>query len=220
VWALALLILLLLVCNYAFVHSAGWSRLGWQLFSFGGLFVIYKISGLAAEDIGLSRARVGSGLKYAFVAVAIISVIFLVLFLLNQNIFRDHRYDQKLLTALTTALLIVPLKTVLFEELAFRGLMPSLLKNLNSGLWFVLVTSAVLFGLWHLTSAPRGNALSVGSFSNLSVVFLVFIATTVGGGFLYYLRYKSNSLVSPVVVHWFVNGFAIVLSSLSWIIRP
>jgi membrane protease YdiL (CAAX protease family) len=219
VLGLLLLLVLLVICNFAFIRSHGWLRWGWQLISFGGLFAIYKIANLSLGDIGLSRARLGSGLRYAIVAIAVIAVVFLILYLINQNIFRDSRYDQSLGSALKSALFILPIQIVLFEELAFRGVMPSLIKNLGGSFLITVIFSALLFGLWHIASAPKGELLGKQHVSSLLVIALIFLATSAGGALLYLLRYKSGSLVAPIAVHWFVNGLAIILSSFSWMHR-
>lgn len=216
VLALALLLVLLIVCNFAFVRSDGWLRWGWQALSFGGLFAVYKIAGLSLNDIGLSRARLGSGLKYAIVSIALITVVFLLIYFLKQSVFRDPRYDQSINAAFVSALFILPVQTVLFEELAFRGIMPTLIKGQGGSLIVTVLVSALLFGLWHIASAPKGELLGNQHISNLAIISLIFLATSVGGAVLYLLRYKSGSLVAPIAVHWFVNGLAIVLSSLSW----
>jgi membrane protease YdiL (CAAX protease family) len=215
--ALVLLLGLLVVCNFAFVRSHGWTRWGWQLLSFGGLFAVYKIAGLTLGDIGLSRARLGSGLKYAAASIAVIMVVFLLVYLFKQSTFKDPRYHQSLKTAFTSVLFILPIQTVLFEELAFRGIMPSLIKSLSSSLIVTVIVSALLFGLWHIATAPRGEFLGSQHVSNYLIIGLTLLATTAGGAALYLLRYKSGSLVAPIAVHWFVNGFAIMLSSLSWL---
>lgn len=214
---LVALLVLLVICNLAFVYSKGWLRWTWQLFSFGGLFAIYKLAGLSLADIGLSRDRIGVGLKYGLVIILLISIVFIALFFFHQSVFSDKRYHQSLNKALVSALFLLPLQTVLFEELAFRGIMPALLKNFNASFWFSLVVSALLFGLWHIASAPKGNLIGVSSSSNLLIVGSVFTATASAGAVLYFLRYHSGSLFASISVHWFVNGLAIVLSSLSWL---
>lgn len=217
---LALLIVLLIICNFAFVFSNGWSRLGWQVFSFGGLFLVCRLAGLSLADVGLSKSQIGSGLKYGLIAIGIIAMVFAIIYFVDQNVFRDKRYDHALSTALYSALLLVPLKTVIFEELAFRGIMPALVKGIGANLLIIVVSSSLLFGLWHIASAPKSDALSVGHYSNWLIVAAIFMATSAGGAILYFLRYQSDSLIASMLVHWFVNGFAIVLASLSWLHRP
>lgn len=215
--SLILMLLLLVVCNYAFVYSRGWSRWGWQLISFGGLFAIYKFAGLTLSDIGLSWDKIGTGVKYGLVAAGLALVAFLVLYFINYEFFGDSRYHQGLQAALITGLLVVPLKTVLFEEIAFRGILPALLKEFSGSFIVILIVSSLLFGLWHILSAPKADMLSIGSFSNILVIGGVFLATSIGGAVLYFLRDQSDSLVASIIVHWFVNGFTILLSSISWL---
>jgi membrane protease YdiL (CAAX protease family) len=215
--SLALLLAILVVSNLAFVHSHGWSRLGWQVFGYGGLLLVFKVAGLSPADVGLSKARLGSGLKYGLLAVAIILAVLLVTFLVKQSVFHDDRYHQGLRAALSTALVFVPLKTVIFEEFAFRGILPALLKDLGTKQWAILVVSAVLFGLWHITTAPKGSNVSIGNFSNYFILGTVFLTTFLGGAVFYWLRYHSDSLLASIIVHWCINGTSIVLAALSWV---
>jgi membrane protease YdiL (CAAX protease family) len=215
--SLALLVVILIVSNLAFAYSNGWSRLGWQLFGYGGLLLVFKLAGLSLADIGLSKARLGSGLKYGLITVAIILVVLLTTYLVKQNVFHDDRYHQSLRAALSSALLFVPLKTVIFEELAFRGIMPALLKNFGSGQWTIMLVSAILFGLWHITTAPKTGDISIANFSNYLILGTVFLTTCLGGVVFYLLRYHSDSLLASILVHWCINGSSIVLSALSWV---
>lgn len=214
--ALLLLIILLIACNFAFVFSSGWSRLGWQVFGFGGLLGICWIAGLSFADIGLSKSHIGSGLTYGLMAISVVLAGFLIAYFVDPNLFRDNRYHNSLPAALYSALFILPLKIVIFEELAFRGIMPALLKGLGVELVTVIIVSSLLFGLWHILSAPKSDALSVIHSSNWMTLVGVFVITSAGGAVFYLLRYHSDSLISSILAHWFINGFAIVLASYSW----
>ncbi|HVO86214.1 MAG TPA: CPBP family intramembrane glutamic endopeptidase [Candidatus Binatia bacterium] len=207
---------MLVVCNLAFARSSGWARWGWQLFGFGGLFFVYRIGGLSLGDIGLSRSRIGIGLKYALVAIAVSFVALVIAYFINQSLFRDTRYNQALGPALLASLFILPLKVVIFEELVFRGVMPALLKDLGSRPWVILVVSSILFGLWHISTTPKSGNITAGHYSNLLIVGAIFMVTSAAGAALYLLRYQSDSLVPAIAVHWFINGAAIVLASLAW----
>ncbi|MBX4188961.1 CPBP family intramembrane metalloprotease [Candidatus Saccharibacteria bacterium] len=215
--SLAVLLVVLIICNLGFAKSNGWARWGWQVFGFVGLFSAFWLGGLTLSDIGLSRSKLGAGVKYALVAIFLISIVLLIVYLINSNIFRDKRYDQPLGTALTAGLLLLPLKVVLFEELAFRGIMPALLKDLGSKPWAILLISSVLFGLWHILTAPKSSSLTVSGHSNLIIIFTIFMATFAGGVALYLLRQYSDSLVSSIMVHWFVNCSVMILAALSWV---
>ena len=119
-------------------------------------------------------------------------------------------------TALSAAFLVVPLKTVLFEELAFRGLMPALLKELGSQTWAIAVISTVLFGIWHLLTVPAAGTGLLGGQAHLLTLAVTFLVTAAAGLMLYFLRSSSGSLVASVLVHWLINGSAIILAALSW----
>ena len=214
---LAALIIVLTICNIVFAYSNGWARVGCQLFGFGGLLFVYKAAGLALSDIGLDKKRLTAGLKYGLTAILLIAVVLTLVFFVDQNIFKDSRYHHTVRTALAAGLLIVPVKVVIFEELAFRGLIPALLKGLGSKPWHIAVISSFLFGLWHIATAPKADNLTAGSFSNLLIIGAVVLATFGGGLILYLLRRRSDSLLASILVHWFINGSTTVLAALSWL---
>ncbi|MEV0899067.1 CPBP family intramembrane glutamic endopeptidase [Actinoplanes sp. NPDC049802] len=97
-----------------------------------------------------------------------------------------------------SALVEVPLSTVIFEEVAFRGVLFALISRDHGPLWAVLLTS-VLFGLWHLPDRRE-------------VAF-----TTLAGVLLSFLRYLGGGLLAPFVVHWTANGLGILTSA--WVRR-
>lgn len=217
--ALGALLLVVIICSETFIHSSGWSRFWWSLFGYGGLLCVYKIARLSFDSIGLAPATIKSGLKYGGYVVGLIFVVFLLTFLLYDQAFQDPRYDNDIPTALFMAFVLLPLKTVLFEELTFRGLLPALLLRVKHSRWFASVVSSVLFGFWHVGSAGAiGNYSltdSVAIPSPLVIAGIVLVTTCVGI-VLCELRWRSRSLVAPIIVHWFINGFAILLASLSW----
>ncbi|BEL08250.1 CPBP family intramembrane metalloprotease [Actinoplanes sichuanensis] len=96
------------------------------------------------------------------------------------------------------ALIGVPLATVIFEEVAFRGVLWALIADEHGVAWATVVT-AVLFGLWHLPD--RGE-----------VAF-----TTLAGVVLSFLRAASGGLLAPFVLHWTANGLGILASA--WVRR-
>ncbi|WP_433795020.1 lysostaphin resistance A-like protein [Actinoplanes sp. CA-252034] len=96
------------------------------------------------------------------------------------------------------ALIGVPLSTVVFEEVAFRGVLWGLLAG-DLGVGWATAITAVLFGLWHLPD--RGE-----------VAF-----TTLAGVLLSFLRAASGGLIAPFVLHWTANGLGILASA--WVRR-
>src|SRR5690348_16366411 len=72
--------------------------------------------------------------------------------------FVDARAAVPLAAVLFAALVRIPFGTVVFEELAFRGLLPALV---GGGRWRATLVSSGLFGLWHVLPAMgSANAVS------------------------------------------------------------
>ena len=213
------LIAALMVCNLVFIHTAGWLRLFWNLFGYISLFLIYKFAGLKLDDIGLSPKNFKSGLKYSAYLIALIAVVLVLVFIIDSKIFQDPRYHHALGSALYSSLVLLPLKTVFFEELAFRGFLLSLLFKTKNNRMFATIASSLLFGLWHIGTAGKLSSQGIDGGATISsplTIFGVFIVTTLAGIVFCELRWRSKSLVAPIAVHWFINGIAIVLAALSW----
>ncbi|MEU4619410.1 CPBP family intramembrane glutamic endopeptidase [Actinoplanes sp. NPDC023801] len=92
------------------------------------------------------------------------------------------------------ALAGVPFSTVIFEEVAFRGVLWGLIYSGHGAVWATVVT-AVLFGLWHLPDTRE-------------VAF-----TTFAGVLLSVLRLAGGGLLAPFVLHWTANGLGILASA-------
>jgi membrane protease YdiL (CAAX protease family) len=68
--------------------------------------------------------------------------------------FLDARYHLDAGSALVTALLVIPIGTVLLEEIAFRGVLHGLVRHHHGTLWATGLSS-ILFGLWHILPSLR-----------------------------------------------------------------
>jgi uncharacterized protein len=116
-------------------------------------------------------------------------------------------------------LLVVPLGTVMPEELAFRGLLLPLLVRRNGVPAAVLLASG-LFGLWHVLASLGGGpvnaaiAEAVGGDTAGTVARVVVTVgfTAAAGVVLCWLRLRSGSLLAPVLAHWTVNGLGVVVT--------
>ncbi len=216
---LLVFILLLLIADGWLLRTNGWPRLFSGIFLYAGLYLIYRFSDLRLNDIGLSKDKIKPGLDLAFRLIGIYFIFLIVVYAVAGNIFRDPRYDHSVGTAIYAVLLILPLKTIFFEELVFRGLLPGMIKSWSSKL-YAMIFSSILFGLWHFATALdiRGSAALEGHTVPAGIILLgVFLATSTTGYLLCYIRYKSDSLVTPILLHWFINGSAILLATLTWL---
>ena len=72
-----------------------------------------------------------------------------------RGLFLDARHAVGPLRAARRAFVVVPLGVVVFEEVAFRGVLWGLVGVEHGTLWAAVVTS-VLFGLWHVLPAVDG----------------------------------------------------------------
>ncbi len=114
-----------------------------------------------------------------------------------------HRLGAR--AAAYTALVAVPLATVLFEEVAFRGVLWGLLERDHGAGWAGAVTS-ILFGLWH--ARPRRD--------RPLVVLGTVLFTAAAGVVFALLRQHGGNLLAPVAVHWAANGFGVLASAWVW----
>jgi membrane protease YdiL (CAAX protease family) len=123
---------------------------------------------------------------------------------------------------LTAVLVVIPLGTVLPEELAFRGVLLALLGR-RHGMPAATLLSSALFGLWHVLASLGGgtaNAAIAGVVGEdaagtvLRVVVTV-LFTSLAGVMLCALRARSGSLVAPVLAHWTVNGLGVIVAALA-----
>jgi membrane protease YdiL (CAAX protease family) len=74
--------------------------------------------------------------------------------------------------------------------------------------------SSVLFGFWHVIPAldsiqtnPAGD-LASGSVAVAGIVAGQVLATAAAGSVLAWLRFRANSLVAPITVHFAINSIA------------
>ncbi len=94
----------------------------------------------------------------------------------------------------------IPLGTVVLEEVAFRGVLPSLMSP---------VAAAVLFGLWHVAPTARTldvNGVALSGRARLVAVAGAVLFTTVVGLVFWHLRLATGSVLAPALVHIAANS--------------
>ena len=163
-----------------------------------GLLALGAAAGLSRTELGLGGSSATSA-WFAAGAVAVVALGYGVALLVpaGRRAFLDPRHRVPLGRALRTALIGVPLATVVFEEIAFRGVLWGLLP----GDLVATAVTAVLFGLWHL---PRLRDVLV---------------TTLAGVVLGLLRDAGGNVLAPIALHWAANGLGVIVSALLWAYR-
>ncbi len=187
-----------------------------------GLVLLARRAGLSWHDLGLSRRSFLSGLRYAAGAVLVVTVVYALgaAVPLTRPAFHDVRHHPHPGAALLTAFIVVPLGTVLLEEIAFRSVILGLIHRHRGAAW-ASITSSVLFGLWHILPSLHLNHANqaVGAVLGADVtgrVLTVLAAvgfTALAGVLLCELRRRSGSLLAAAGLHWATNGLGLLVGA-------
>ena len=189
-----------------------------------GLVLLVRSRGLGWSELGLGRAHVRTGTWYALGAVALVGTVIAVGALLpwTRPMFMNDHYAT-ISGALIASMIIIPLQTVIPEELVFRGVLHGTLDR-AWGFRGVAAAGSLLFGLWHvatslgLTSSNVGftNLFGAGVAGMVAGVVLAVIATGAAGFVFTWLRRRSGSLIAPIALHWALNGLGALAAACVW----
>ena len=183
-----------------------------NLVSIGILAVLARQASMTTDELGLQRRSLGAGLRWGGGAFAIITAILIIAAAMpaTSGFFDDDRVAISAAELLLKVLVVIPIGTVVLEELAFRGVILALLRRLTSTMTAVVV-AAVLFGLWHVPTAWNTSSASSNA-ARLGAVAGTFVATAIAGLVFCFLRLRSRSLVAPVMAHIATNCVTFALA--------
>ena len=177
-------------------------------------------SGLTPADLGLRRDRLRAGLRCGSAAAAPVVAAFGLAALTpaTRPLLNDQRIaglDRRQLAY--QVLLRIPVGTVGWEEIAFRGVLQAALRRVLAEPAATVVGSAV-FGLWHIR--PTAEALAVNRLAadrgaRITAVTAVAAGTAGAGALLSLLRERSGSLAAPVLLHLAANCAGPLASALA-----
>jgi membrane protease YdiL (CAAX protease family) len=189
------------------------------------LLLIARRAGLSWRELGLGAGTWRRGLAWAGAVIGAVALVFAAAAALplTRGLFRDSRYRLDLGNALLTAFVLIPVGTVLFEEVAFRGVLWGLLKKGRRELTATAVSSA-LFGLWHVLPAlgfntdnqAIGEAVGRGTSGEVISVLGTVLFTGLSGVIFCELRRRSGSLLASAGLHWATNGLGVLASAAIW----
>jgi membrane protease YdiL (CAAX protease family) len=181
-----------------------------------GLLVAYaRRRGLAWSELGLSPQTLPAGARWAGLAAAAVAVVWTagVLLPVTRTAFMDPRHDGTPREALAAALVVIPLRTVVVEEVAFRSVLWGVLGRHTSARTRHAL-SAVLFGLWHVVPALRfatAHDVPRSDVRRTAGIALGTVAVTgLAGALLGELRRRSGSVVAAAGLHWAANGMGVL----------
>jgi CAAX protease family protein len=184
------------------------------------LLAVARACGLTAADLGLARSAWPAGLRWGATAAALVGAAYAVAYLLAPVRQALPEAEGGLGRAvLWTVLVVIPLGTVVPEELAFRGLLLAQLGRRRGVLAATLLSSG-LFGLWHVLPSLGGGAANAaiadvvgGDAAGTALrVAVTVVSTSVAGVVLCWLRLRSGSLLAPILAHWTVNGLGVIVA--------
>lgn len=180
--------------------------------------VVVLIAGLAAgmtkAELGIERAHLRDGLRLGGIVFALILVALLVAVILpfTSGYFEDERVDVTFWEMVVRVLVVIPLGTVLVEEVIFRCVLHGLLRRRFEIVRAALI-GATLFGLWHLFPVWNGySGVEPTDLDRWGSVAGTFVATFFAGLGFIWLRHRSQHLAAPVLAHIGTNSIPFALA--------
>jgi len=221
---IGVVVVVLAIANLIAHFTTPWASIATVPAAGVGLLILVRSRGLGWVELGLSREHWKSGAGYALAAVAMVMSVIAIGALMpwTRPMFMNNHYAT-LSGALIASMVIIPLQTVIPEELAFRGVLHGAL-NRAWGFRGVAAAGSLLFGLWHiatslgLTSSNVGftRIFGGGVLGTVAGVVLAVAATGVAGFVFTWLRRRSGSLLAPIALHWSLNGMGALAAALVW----
>jgi uncharacterized protein len=162
-----------------------------------GKFLSLALSAIVVVALKLAPDAVGLTLKQRSMKVGLIGLVFFIVWGVSLGLlFKPGVPDAE-------TLLFQATMPGIAEELVYRGIAPAILLGLlrqerpPDGIpWAVIAATSIVFGVWH------GLEYSGGSFGfNAMSALFPFVGSIPGG----WLRYKTGSLVFPVLAHSVAN---------------
>jgi CAAX protease family protein len=195
------------------VGAQGWHRRWYpavNALAAAGALGAAVASGLTLGELGLGRDRVRAGLRLGAAVAAPVVAGYGVGALVPaaRPLLDDQRVAGLGRRELAYQVLVrIPVGTVVWEEIAFRGVLRAALRRV-AGEPAATVAGSVVFGLWHVRPAVEAlevNGLAGGRGARIFAVTGVVAGTAGAGVLLSLLRERSGSLAAPVVLHLAAN---------------
>ena len=220
----AVVVVVLALTNLIAHFTTPWASIATVPAAAIGLVVLVRSRGLGWSEIGLGREHWKSGVGYAVAAVVLVVAVIAAGTLLpwTRPLFLNNNYAT-ISGALIASMVIIPLQTVIPEELVFRGVLQGALAR-AWGFRTVAAAGSLLFGMWHIATSlglTRNNVgftdlFGAGIAGTIAGVVLAVLATGLAGFVFTWLRRRSGSLIAPIALHWSVNGIGALAAAAAW----
>lgn len=185
----------------------------WNLAMTASLITLARSAGLGLDDLGLDPGGLRRGARTGAVGVGLVGLGYAALMASGwaEAVLHDERLTSLSRRDTLWHLLVrIPLGTVLAEEIAFRGVLPPLLRSSRLPPAAVPFLSSLLFGLWHVLPSREHSNANGNHRSRSAGVLVAVAATTLGGGLLHRVRARTGHLAAPIALHLASNGFGLL----------
>lgn len=173
-----------------------------------------KILEVSPKKMGIESATLKQGVFTAVPFMLVIVGVVAAAYLIRPETFLDARYNQSLGAMLYSVFIVIPLATVLLEELFFRGLYFGYLLDATSKTKAFIICSFA-FGLWHFFTSKSVSIEGV-FISPVLISVAVVVATSLAGALFLWLRIRGKNLITPMLVHWTINATGVIASYVAW----
>jgi uncharacterized protein len=184
----------------------------------GVLLAVARRAGLTWEELGLDPRRLPAGLGWGAACAALVAAAYAVAVAGPplRPLLTDARVDGlDGADVATEALVQIPLGTVLWEEVAFRGVLQAAATRVFP-LPAATALSCAVFGLWHVRPALSGlaaNDLAGGPLATGGAVLGTCLWTAAAGLLFTWLRLRSGSLAAPAMLHLATNSLGVLAAA-------
>jgi uncharacterized protein len=183
-----------------------------------------RATGLSWTELGLARDRLPAGLRWGGACLGAVAAGYAVALAVPalRPLLTDARIGALDGGEIAYQTLVrVPFGTVLWEEVAFRGVLLAALARLVS-LPAATAASSALFGIWHIRptlAALAANDVVEGPWHTAGAVLLGCLGTAAAGLLFCWLRVRSGSLLAPVLLHLATNSFGTLAAAAAFGLR-
>lgn len=186
------------------------------------LLVLAKVAGHDLQSLGLTINK-RSALWAAGIGIAVWGGWLLVGWAATRlgyehELLKDTRNTGLSFDSLMWSLLVViPVGTVLLEEIGFRSVLMGEIHRLAHGrvkhpVLLAGIVVSLCFGLWHIgPSIAQANASGISGWEMFGLIVVTVAFTAASGGLFAWLRHHTKSVITPAVLHAAVNGAGLLI---------
>ena len=181
------------------------------------LVLAARRGGLSWEELGVRRSTWRAGIRWGGTSLAVVTAGYgVALEIPALRAVLERHWIEGISTGqfVIRALLVIPLGTVLCEEVAFRGVLLAVASRVLPVRPALAITS-VVFGFWHISSPLGPAGAGVSPVLQCASVAGIIVITGMGGAVLGWLRQRSGSLLAPIGLHLGTNSVGLLAAAMA-----